>query len=109
MTEGDHGQALKILDGEIRIPFTNQLEPAIPMAQQLRAQPLVWPQTIQGEGGADQLLIGGGDPWKPAIEIGQELTAIVQDADAPGRIRTTHGGSDPALQCGTERPLGTTW
>ena len=75
------------------------------MTQQLRSQALVRTEAIQSKGGADQLLVGGRNPGKPTVEVGQKLTAVVQNTDAPCGGGRTDGSADAVLQGRTQRPL----
>ncbi|CAI8168300.1 MAG: Uncharacterised protein [Synechococcus sp. CC9902] len=78
------------------------------MAEQLGSQPLIGAEAIQRKCSADQLLIGCWNSGQPAVQIGQQLSAIIQNADAPGCCGPTDSGANGALELWAERALHTT-
>ena len=84
LTEGHHGETLNLGNTQIRISLADDLQAPVRMTQKLCLQTKVRAKAIQCEGRAHQLLVGGRDPRKTSIQVGQELTTIVKNTDAPG-------------------------
>ena len=60
------------------------------MTQKLRLQTEVGAEAIQSKGRADQFLIRCRDPGDPPIQISQQLTPLIENADAPKPLFRAH-------------------
>ena len=68
------------------------------MTQQLRLQTEVGAEAIQGKGRADQFLIRCRNPGDPPVEISQQLTPLIDNADAPKPLFRANRGFQGRLQ-----------
>ena len=106
LAEGHHGELLDLSNAEIRIPFPHNLQRSIRVTQQLRLQPEVGAEAIQGKGRADQLLIRCWNPGNAPVQISQQLTAMIEDADAPHPLFRSYCGFEGRLQRWTKCSAG---
>ena len=98
--QGQAGEALQLGQGQIRIAGAHQAEAAVGQAPQLGGQAEIGAEPVEGVGGADQLLVGGGHPGAGAVHIRQQAARAVGHGDAPDAALAAEQLHHPLLEGG---------
>ena len=96
--EGKFGEALQLGQIEIGVAFTGEAKAAVRLPPQACGEAVIRPQPVEGDGRADELLVGGRDARAGAVDVRQQMAAAIGHADAPYGGLTPNQGLQTLLQ-----------